>query len=138
MPLTDAQNRIVLEIQRIAAELGVKSLSQSQFDQHHDLGGVSTAGYQFGSWNEAVIAAGLEPIPPGFSNPEPRYSDDELMNEIIRLHKEFGKPPSERLLAAKGKYSPKPYKDRWGSFSKAKAAAYEKHGPSFVNPGHCQ
>jgi hypothetical protein len=127
MPLNEAQQRMVSEIRRVAAELGVMSLSQSQFDQHHQLGGVSTAGYQFGSWNEAVVAAGLEPIPPGCSNPEPRYSDAELLEEIIRLHREFGKPPSERLLAAKGRFSPKPYRERWGSFAKAKEAAYEKY-----------
>jgi hypothetical protein len=118
---------MVSEIRRVAVELGVKSLSKSQFDRHHRLGGVTTAGYQFGSWNEAVTAAGLEPIPSGCSNPEPRYSDAELLQEIIRLHQEFGRPPSERVLAAKGRFSPKPYRDRWGSFAKAKEAAYEEH-----------
>ena len=114
MSLSKEQRRIISEIKRVANELGVKSLSQNQFDQHHRLGGVSTAGYQFGSWNEAVTAAGLKPLPSGGSDREPRYSDNELLGEIIRLHKEFGKPPSERLLASKGKFSPKPYRDRWG------------------------
>lgn len=127
MSLSKEQKRITSEIRRIANELGVKSLSQSQFDQHHNLGGVSTAGYQFGSWNEAVTAAGLEPLPPGGSNQEPRYSDHELLGEIIRVGRELGKPPSERKFAANGKFSLKPYYDRWGSFSKAKEVAYEGH-----------
>jgi hypothetical protein len=127
MPLTQAQQRTVLEIRRIAVELGVKSLSQNQFDEHHHLAGVSTAGYQFGSWNAAVKAAGLEPIPSGCSNPQPLYTDDELLDEIIRLDKEHGKPPSERLMAFKGKFSPKPYRDRWGTFARAREAAYERH-----------
>src|SRR5438270_458967 len=75
--LTEAQRRVVIEIQRVAAELGVDRLSQNDFDRHHRLACVTTAGYQFGSWNEAVKAAGLDPIPPGMSNRGSKISDEE-------------------------------------------------------------
>lgn len=119
--LTPGQTRTVAEIQRIAAKLGSKTLSQSQFDEHHEIGGVTTAGGQLGSWNEAVSAAGLEPITT--SVVPTRYTDDDLLREIIRVHLETGAEPSERKMSAPARISMKPYRTRWGSFSKEKAAA---------------
>ena len=51
---TDAQRRVLEEIQRVAAELGVDRLSSHEFDRHQKIAGCTTAGYQFGSWNAAV------------------------------------------------------------------------------------
>ena len=126
--LTDRQQRVVAEIQRVAAMLGVDRLSQRDFDKYHQLAGLSTAGYQFGSWNRAVLAAGLEPYESGGSNQGPRLADDELLQEIIRVHQQVGKPPSEREIARFGRYSPKPYKARWGSWVAAREAAYARFG----------
>jgi hypothetical protein len=133
--LTERQQRVIAEIQRIARMLDVRRLSQSDFDKHHQLGCVSTAGYQFGSWNRAVRAAGLEPFDSGQSNRGPKIADDELLDEIVRLHRQLGKPPSEREMARFGQYSPKPYKDRWGSWTAAREAAYQRHSdePGVVN-----
>jgi hypothetical protein len=126
--LSERQWRVVAEIQRVAAMLGVDRLSQRQFDASHEIAGLTTAGYQFGSWNRAVKAAGLEPYEPGASNQQAKLSDDDLLEEIVRLHRELGKTPSERELARFGQYSPKPYKARWGSWVAAKEAAYAKFG----------
>ncbi len=125
--LTPKQLRVVEEIQRVAQSLGVDRLSQREFDRHHKLAGCSTAGYQFGSWNRAVQAAGLEPYEAGKGNAGPKLSDTELLEEIIRLHAELGKEPSETEMARFGTYSPQPYK-RWGGWSAAKIAAYERFG----------
>jgi hypothetical protein len=122
------QKRIIQEIRRIADNLRVDSLSQDEFDRHHALGGVTTARYQFGSWNEAVVAAGLIPHPPDGTDRTGYLTDDELLNEIIRLHRLLGKPPTEAKLSALGKYSLKPYRARWGTFSKAREIAYTVHG----------
>lgn len=111
--------------------LDSNSLSQSQFDAHHELGGVTTAGMQFGSWNEAVEAAGLEPNPAGGGGHR-KYSDQELLAEIIRIHIEVGAEPSERKFASLGRFSLKPYKVRWSGFAQAKAAAYEMFGNQSV------
>ncbi len=123
--LTAGQKRIIQEIQRIAAKLGTKSLSQSQFDEHHELGGVTTAGNQFGSWNEAIVAAGLEPQASGGSGAI-QITNDELLEEIIRVHRLLGREPSGRQMEAKGQYSLKPYVERWDTFAKAKTAAYDR------------
>jgi hypothetical protein len=123
-PLTPAQQRVVDEIRRIAAQLRVDRLPQSEFDKHHRNAGVTTAGYQFGSWNEAVAAAGLEPIPSGASNVRLKISDEELLLDLVRVQAKLGgAAPSERKLARHGNYSPKPYKERWGSVAKAIAVA---------------
>lgn len=126
--LTDRQQRVIAEIQRVAAMLGVERLSKRDFDKHHELAGLSTAGYQFGSWNRAVRAAGLEPYESGRSNQGPRIADEELLREIIRVHQQLGKVPSEREMARFGRYSPKPYKARWGSWVTAREAAYARFG----------
>jgi hypothetical protein len=123
--LTPAQEKLVAEIRRVAEFLGQGRLSQRQFDALHAMGGVSTAGYQFGSWNEAVKAAGLAPNPPGRSA-APKYSDAQLLAEIIRVHRLIGAPPSERRMAMISRYSLKPYKARWGTFTKARSEAYSR------------
>jgi hypothetical protein len=125
---TERQQRVIAEIQRVAQMLGVERLSQREFDKHHQLAGLSTAGYQFGSWNRAVRAAGLEPYPAGASNTAPKLTDEELLAEIVRLHRELGKQPSEREIGRFGLYSPRPYKARWKSWIAARQAAYDRFG----------
>lgn len=124
---TDRQLRVIAEIQRVARLMNATRLSKREFDKHHDLGGLSTAGYQFGSWNRAVRAAGLDPNPQGGTS-EPDIDDNDLLQEIIRLHHHLGKQPSESEMARFGKFSPKPYKDRWRTFAKAREAAYARFG----------
>jgi len=120
---TPSQISVVGEIRRIAEELGKSTLSQREFDEHHQLSGVSTAGYQFGSWNDAVAAAGLEPVPPGGAGRGPKISDEELLEELLRLRAELGGFPSLRKLAKFGRFSEKPYRARWGSLKVACDAA---------------
>jgi len=92
------------------------------------LGGVTTAGELFGSWNEAVIAAGLEPNPSRGREGEQHFTDDELLSEIIRVHRALGREPTERKMASRANYSLAPYRDRWGTLAKAREAAYRKFG----------
>jgi hypothetical protein len=125
--LSAQQQRIIAEMKRVAKKLGTNQLSQNDFDEHHELGGVTTAGMLFGSWNLAIKAAGLTPYPSGGPGPR-RITDDELLEELIRVHKHFGKMPSERNVAAIGNYSLTPYKERWGSIAKAREVAYLRFG----------
>jgi hypothetical protein len=50
----------------------------------------------------AITAAALE------------YSDEELLADIIRVHRQLSAPPSERKLASLGRCSLKPYKGPLG------------------------
>jgi len=116
---TERQLRVIAEIQRVAQILATDRLSKRDFDKHHQLVGLSTAGYQFGSWNRAVRAAGLEPRESGQSNLGPKLCDEELLREIIRLHQQLGKQPSASEMARFG---------QWGSWVSARDAAYARYG----------
>lgn len=78
-------------IRNIAKDLGVDSVPRHEF--------LKRTGYSerkvlllFGSYNELVVAAGLKPQP--FPTAEsPKYSDEQLLNEIIRVLR----LPSSRL-----------------------------------------
>lgn len=127
------------ELRRVAALLSTQVLSRSTYQQH---GTISSGAIEktFGSWNEAILAAGLTPVPQGgqpkaerhrmqrVQNPPTagstptRIPDDELLDELIRLAKELGRRPSGNQVAAKGKYDSTVYQRRWGSI----AAAYER------------
>src|SRR5271155_4134058 len=91
-------------------------LTQRQFREKSRVS-ISTVRYTFGSWNEAVAAAGLEPVPLGGLPELKKQSlpDDVYLQEIIRLTKELSRKPTDNLMNAKGRFSVKPYRDRWGS-----------------------
>jgi len=128
----------VAELQRVAAHINSRTLSRSMFAKH---GTISSAAVEatFGSWNEAISAAGLTPLPQGgLPKAEERrlerlgrsattssaaVSDDELLADLLRLSKELGKRPSGNQVAAKGKFSRDAYQRRWGSIEAAYVVA---------------
>ena len=118
------REEIIAEIQRVAKHLGSECVSQSDFERHGTMS-VSGITYVFGSWNRAIRAAGLKPFA---SSPRNQISDAELMQEVIRLTRELGKIPSDREMGSHGRYCPRPYVKRWGTFAKARTAAYESLG----------
>jgi nucleotide-binding universal stress UspA family protein len=73
-----------------------------------------TCGNRFGTWNDAVRAAGYEPL--GTST---EYSDEELLNEIECLAGEFGRPPTTREMIEHGKYTASVYFRRFDSWNDA-------------------
>jgi hypothetical protein len=123
------QQHIVAEIRRVAKAISQEQLSQRQFAKHSQIS-VSTVKRIFGSWNRAISASGLETNTPGprISKGTAIISDEELLTEIIRLTQKLGKIPSEREMSAFGQYSPKPYSQRWQSFTNARNIAYAKYG----------
>jgi hypothetical protein len=130
------KSEVIAELQRVAKLADTQSVSRSTFQKHADLS-TSAVEQTFGSWNEAIIAAGLIPLSPGgtprsekrrlervgnsASAPlhDGRIADEELLNDLVRLAKELGRRPSINHVAAKGNYSPSVYQRRWGSIAKA-------------------
>lgn len=124
----------VAELQRVAAHVNSRTLSRSVFAKH---GTISSAAVEatFGSWNEAIAAAGLTPLPQGgLPKAEERrlerlgrpgatstaaVSDDELLADLLRLASELGRRPSGNQVTAKGKFSRDAYQRRWGSVEAA-------------------
>jgi hypothetical protein len=125
------KDEIIAELRRVAELLGTTSVTRQQFSQYGRIG-VKTVEYKFGTWNQAIKAAGLVPTKPGVQNV---LLDEELLQEIIRLTKEIGKQPTLGELSAKGQFSLMPYKTRWGSLDEACKVAYAKYGYPLVDGG---
>ena len=137
------KNAIIEELQRVARLLNKRSVSRSAFQKHATLSS-SVAEESFGSWNEAIVAAGLIPLPQGgmpkeeerrlerVSSPPTagyasgRIPDEDLLAELLRLSRELGRRPSGNQIAAKGRYHPTVYQRRWGSVAAAYKAALKK------------
>lgn len=109
---------ILQELRRVSAKLGRKSVPQSEFRRHSKIG-LATVSNRFGSWNAAVEAAGLVPISPGPQIEPRRIDDEELLLDLMRLYREYGKPPTISIISAKGRFSPPSYCSRWGNHMKA-------------------
>lgn len=132
------RQEIIVELQRVAAKLDRTSLSRSAYQRH---GKISSGAIEktFGSWNEAISAAGLKPLPqggmpieehrrrdriadpPGAGLNSARIPDEVLLDELLKLADELGRRPSGNQISSKGKYEMTVYQRRWGSV----AAAYE-------------
>lgn len=62
-------------------------------------------------------------------------SDEEYLQEIIRLTREIGREVTLAEMNAKGRFSVRPYLARWGKFGIARNAAYELYGhPQELTP----
>ncbi|AEH39283.1 homing endonuclease associated repeat-containing protein [Halopiger xanaduensis] len=84
---------------------------------------VKVAQNHFGSWNEALQAAGYDP------HHRHRISDEELLEEIHRLVDELDKVPTAQEMSDHGQYSHRPYFRRWDGWQAAvRAAGYEPVG----------
>ncbi len=127
--MDEKQEEVIREIRRVASLLGSNSLSQSEFGRHSRLS-TSTIKGRFGSWTAAIEAAGLTPNPQGPPSDikEIVYTDDELLLEIVNLTQKLGKIPSSNEMYAIGKFSLRPYRDRWGTWTKARRTAYALFG----------
>lgn len=125
---------VVTELQRVAKELKRRSLSRSLFDKHATIAS-ATVEASFGTWNEAVVAAGLVPLPQGglpksegrrlerlnrvSATGQDLASDDDLLDELCRVANLIGRRPSGNQVTAKGKYGPAAYLRKWGSMANA-------------------
>lgn len=130
------KHEFIAELRRVAEKLQTPRLSMSQFKQHGRIS-VTTIVNGFGTWNQALEAAGILTTLPG---PTPalmqqKISDDELLQEIIRLTQERGAKPTNSEMNAKGKFSDYTYRKRWGSLNKACKIAYAKYGFPQVQGG---
>jgi predicted dehydrogenase len=94
----------------VACELGHPPKSKEYVE--HGVHAIHTARDRFGSYPEAVEAAGLEqPPPPPPDRPEhPRQiSDDELIEDLYAATAVLGKRPSKRDILRFGEHAPQTY-----------------------------
>jgi hypothetical protein len=67
---------------------------------------------KFGSWNNAIREAGLEPN-------QRKIPTDDLLNEIRRLARELNKTPTKNYMDREGEYYGRSYLMRFGSWNEA-------------------
>lgn len=110
----DLTNDQLLEILRKRADRLGRTPTQDEMDAF----GSPTAGtydYRFGSWNDAVEEAGLEPN----RKKATPYDDEKLLDDLRRLAEQLGKTPTFREMRDHGNHSPKTYTDHFGSWNGA-------------------
>lgn len=123
------KQQVIAELRRVAELLQTSSLTKQQLSQNSHMS-MTTVRYTYGTWKEALEAAGLIPIVQGehLRGRQPTVSEETYLQEIIRLTQELGHQPTEAQLNAHGHYSITPYRRRWGSLAQACKVAYAKYG----------
>jgi hypothetical protein len=110
-PVTDEE--LISDIQRVAEVAGTKVVSfrlYSEVGNYHP----STAALRFGTWNKALIAAGLEMAS------ERDITDGRLFENLMHLWEHYGRQPRFRELARPPSViSSGPYQRRFRSWMKA-------------------
>jgi hypothetical protein len=116
-PVSDEE--LLSDLRVVANELGIMTVPQKKYREvgkYDD----TTLSNRFGSWNKALIKAGLE-----LSN-ENNISDEKLFENILRLWEYYGRQPRRRELALKpSTISKSPYNRRFGSWSDSLQAFVE-------------
>lgn len=110
-PVSDEE--IIADIRRVAELVAPKPLSfrlYSKWGNCHP----STASLRFGTWNEAVSAAGLK------TGSERNIVDERLFENLMRLWEHYGRQPRVRELSSPpSAISYGPYERRFHSWTKA-------------------
>ncbi len=128
---------IISTLQNLAANLGKTVLSQADVKQTLSEASVR---YHFGSLRKAVEAAGLEINSPGqnLASVRRQLSEDDLFSSVHDVEQNVGHEPSADEYNAHGRYSSKPFRDRFGGKWSDTLAFYRKwkadSGPAPADP----
>jgi hypothetical protein len=115
-PVTDTE--LLLDIQRVTKEIEGPP-TYFQYNTHGDYS-ATTLSDHFGSYNDAIRAAGYAPVR------ETDVPDDVLLTDIHDVADTLGKTPTSRQYNRCGEYHADTLSRRFGSYNSAvKAAGYE-------------
>jgi hypothetical protein len=110
-----ADSDLLADLRSVASALGKATVGQKDYrrlGKYDD----TTISSRFGSWNKALLAAGL-----GLSN-EVNLSDERLFENLLLLWQHYGRQPRRAELALPpSTISQSPYNRRFGSWSSALA-----------------
>ena len=129
---SDIRDQIIFEIQRVAKELNCETLSRSEFVR---LSNISTyhIDRNFGSWNNAVLEAGLSP-----HTKNEKKSPDELLQNLYNVCLALDQIPTTIGFTRNSNNDTRPYRKNFGSWQDAlynlKIWLQENHPDSkFIN-----
>lgn len=130
----DKKQSIIQEIQRVATLVAPNVVTVRLFARHSDVS-TTTVRYAFGSFSEALRAAGFTPNERGWNLKQSRsvLNDDELLDEIGKVWRQISKRPTESAYTAAARFSTTPYKRRWGTFGKAVGEYVSRFGEPETN-----
>lgn len=114
------EDELLGELQRLADDLGEPPTMQEMDES----GQYSAQTYiiRFGSWNDSLRSAGLEP------QNLYKIPEEELVDELQCVSDELGKPPTISDFREWGEYSVTSYQDIFGSWDDAlRAAGFEPY-----------
>lgn len=116
-PVNDAE--LLADLKHVAEMLGSSTVSQPKYRKLGKYADTTVA-RRFGSWNNALLTAGLT-----LSN-EYNYSDERLFENILVLWQHYGRQPRRRdLVKSPSTISQGPYNRRFGSWITALEAFIE-------------
>ncbi|QZP37064.1 homing endonuclease associated repeat-containing protein [Halobaculum magnesiiphilum] len=121
MPYSD--DDLIEDIRGVAAEVGGKPTLNDY--REHGTAAVTTIYDRFGSWQDALDAAGYEP-----REPDSAVTDEELLDELGRLVDELGERPTATDMNDHGAYWASTYRRAFGSWNNALEAAGIDSSPS--------
>lgn len=109
------EETLLSELKRLSDELGHIPRKEEIGEQGKGSGSV----YQkrFGSWNEALTAAGFEP------NTRWGIPREDLLTELREVAEELGHPPTTSEMLEHGEFTTQPYRRVFGSWRTALQAA---------------
>ncbi len=101
------------DLKKVADQIGMDKVTRDQYDQKGKFS-FGTLERRFGTWNKALIKAGLKIA--FYHN----ISEEELFENIEEVWIKLGRQPLyEEIRKPLSKYSPKPYEKRFGTWRKA-------------------
>ncbi|MDL0122702.1 homing endonuclease associated repeat-containing protein [Halobacterium salinarum] len=118
-----SDDELLNRLQKFAEKIG-RPPSQSEMDDSGPHAS-KTYGNRFGSWNNALEAAGLQT---GTNDPNgrPPTPEEDLLTDLKSVADIVGGTPSEREYGTHGEYSVKTYCKRFGGWNSAlRAAGFE-------------
>lgn len=110
----DRVRELLADLQQLADE-GERPTARDM--QERGTHAVATYIDRFGSWGEALAAAGFDP--------SQRVTTEALLAELRRLHDEYEGRPTTTVAREHGTYSPQAYYNRFDSWDDALDAALE-------------
>ena len=109
-PKTSEQ--LIADLQLVAKKLKTEKLSQSLYATNGGKYNPSTFYIHFGTWNNALLKAGIQPA--NIVN----YTDEELFENILNIWQHKGQQPTRRdLNSAPSTITQSPYNRRFNSWS---------------------
>jgi len=116
-PVSDEE--LIADLRRVAATLGTNAVTGEQYESfgaYHR----TTLQRRFGSWNGALVQAGLK------VSLRQDYADEELFENILSVWQHYGRQPRiAEMYRSPSRISDSPYKRRFGSWMKALKAFVE-------------